>query len=149
MKRDTSRAEEPTRMERMEELDPVLKQAIDDFRTAVHAWSDEAYNRPRAAHREVTHRTRRLTVGWTLASLLLAGTLAGGVYEHRRETAEQAAAARDALLQRQLAARQAQQEQAQQDQDEEILASVDTAVSREVPRAMEPLAALSEVSNAQ
>ncbi|MGB6194214.1 MAG: hypothetical protein WBF42_17235, partial [Terracidiphilus sp.] len=129
----TNRAEEPTAAE---ELDPHMKQALGDFKASVHAWSDAAGRRPRTVRNTVVHRTWRLAAGWGLAATLLVGTVSGGVYEHQRRVAEaQAAAAQQAEHQRELAAERARR-QAQQEDD--ILASVDEDVAREVPSAMEP-----------
>ena len=130
--RFTNRDEEPTEMEA---LDPSLKQALGEFKASVHAWSEAAYSRPRTA-RHIVHRTWRMAAGWGLASLLLAGTISGGIYEHHRQAEAQRVAAQEAAHQREVAAQQAREE-AQQEED--MLASVDTAVSREVPSAMEPL----------
>ncbi len=135
----TKRAEEPVieDFEQMEALDPVLQQALSEFKASVHAWSDAEFHRPRAVRSTVAQRTWRLAVGWGLAAVLLAGTGSAGVYEHhQRQVAAQAAAAREAERQREIAAEKAR-EQAQW--EDEMLASVDTAVSRAVPSAMEPL----------
>ncbi len=142
LQRFTSRAEEPTEME---EMDSAMKQALGDFKASVHAWSDAAYSSPRMVRNAVVHRTWRLAAGWSIAAVLLAGTLSGGLYEqHRRAVEAQVAAAQEAAHQRELAAQRAQQ-QAQQEDD--ILASVDKDISREVPNAMEPLAALTDESS--
>jgi hypothetical protein len=138
LKRFTNRAEEPTEIHA---LDPVLKEALGEFRASIHAWSDAAYYRPRAIHKVVVRRTWRMAAGWSLASLLLAGTISGGFYEHHRQAEARIAALREAAHQRQLAAQKAREEALQ---DEDMLASVDTAISREVPSAMEPLAALTD-----
>ncbi len=140
--RFTSRDEEPTEMEA---LDPCLKQALGEFKASVHAWSDATYNQPRTA-RNVVHLAWQLAAGWSLASLLLAGTISGGIYEHHRQAETERMAAQQAAHQREIAAQQARDE-AQQEED--MLASVDTAVSREVPSAMEPLAALMDETEAE
>jgi hypothetical protein len=142
--RGTNRAEEPVKME---ELDPAMKQALGDFKASVHAWSDAAHNRPRTMHEVVLRRSWHLAAGWSLAAVLVAGTISGGFYEHHRHVvAAQLAAQRAAEQERAEAARRAL-EQAQK--DEELLASVDKAVSREVPSAMEPLAQLAAESETQ
>jgi hypothetical protein len=140
--RFTNRADEPTEMEAM---DPTLKQALCDFKASVRAWSEVAYSQPRTAQAMV-RRTWRLAAGWGLASLLLAGTVSGGIYEHHRQVEAQRAAAQEAAHRREIAAQQTREE-AQQEED--MLASVDTAVSREVPSAMEPLAALTDETEAE
>ena len=143
-KRWTNRAEEPVDGD---ELDPVLKQALGDFKAGVRAWSDAAYNRPRAAESAVLRRSWRLAAGWSLATLLLVGTVSGGFYErHRAELQSRRAMERAGEQQRQLAARHAQEIN---DQEEAALASMDGDVSREVPSAMEPLAQLPDETESQ
>jgi len=120
-----------------EVLDPALKQTLDDFKASMHGWSEAMMNRPRTAHEIVVRRTWRLAAGWALASVLLAGAASGGLYErHHRQELARIAAAREAAHQQELAAERAQAE-------EDLLAKVDSDVSREVPSALEPLAALS------
>jgi hypothetical protein len=138
-----SRAEEPADIEM---LDPALKQALGDFKASVRAWSDAAYNQPRTTESVIVRRawlrSGRLVAGWSLAAMLLAGTVSGGFYAHHQQViAAQAAAAQKAEQERQ-AAEQRARDKAQQEDD--ILASVDTDVSREVPSAMEPLAQLTD-----
>jgi hypothetical protein len=119
-----------------EALDPVLKQALGNFRASVCAWSEAAYARPRTVRKVAARRTWRLAAGWALGVLLLAGSVSGGVYErHHRQELARIAAVREAAQQRQLAAERAREE-------EDLLAKVDSDVSREVPSAMEPLASL-------
>ena len=140
----TNRAEEPVEME---SVDPALKQVLGDFKASVHAWSDAAYARPRSASKAVVRKSWQLAAGWSLAALLIAGTMSGGYYEHHQQVvAAQRAAERAAAQQRQAALARAQK---QAEEDEEMLATVDTAVSREVPAAMEPLAQLSEESTSR
>ena len=126
------------------EIDPVLAQALQDFRAHAHAWGEAVYGRPQAqvqAERSVW----RPALTWALGCVLVAGGLSGAVYE-RHERA--AMAARLALQ-----AREAQQVQlaAQQQRaaDEDLLATVDSDISREVPAAMEPLAQLMDEDAAQ
>jgi hypothetical protein len=138
------RAEEPVDAEQM---DPGLKQALGDFKASVRAWSEAAYNRPRAFSEAVVRRSWRLVWGWSLTVVLLAGTVSGGFYEHHRALVlAELTAEHNAQQQRQLAF-QHEQELAQQ--EEETLASVDGDVSREVPSAMEPLAQLGDESQSQ
>jgi hypothetical protein len=119
------------------DLDPELARTLADFKASVHNWSDVAFTRSRAVHPAIIHRTWRLAAGWTMAGVLIAGAGSALTYEHhqRVEQARIAAAARAAKQQRQLAAQRAQKE-------EDLMYKVDTDVSREVPDAMEPLAAL-------
>jgi hypothetical protein len=135
----TSRPEEPADIEA---LDPALKQALGDFKASVRGWSDAACNRQRMAQSLVVRRSWRLAAGWSLAAVLLAGTVSGGFYEHHKLViAAQIAAAQKAKQERQAAAQRAR---AEAQQEEDILASVDKDISREVPSAMEPLAQLND-----
>lgn len=143
-KRWTNRAEEPVEME---DLEPELRQALGDFRANVKTWSDAVYRRPRTVREVVVRRSWRLAAGWSLASVLLAGTLSLGLYEHRHAQVQaQLAAQREAEQQRELAVQRAR-ELARQEED--LLASVDREVSREVPSSMEALVQLNEESEVQ
>ena len=131
--------------------DPVLAEALKHFKASVDAWSEAAYSRPRAVVRTARHSWRR-AAGWALGCVLAAGSLAGGVYEHhhRQELARIAAiqaAAQKALQARQEAEQSAAANAATKDQD--LLATVDSDVSREVPAAMEPLAQLMDEGGAR
>jgi hypothetical protein len=137
----TNRTEDPAEIEAS---DPALNRALGDFKASVRAWSEAAYNRPLTVQSIAVHRARlgsvRLAAGWSLALALLVGTVSGGFYEHhQRVVAAKIAAAHKAEQDREAAAQRAL-DQAQQEDD--VLASVDTDVSREVPSAMEPLAQL-------
>ena len=113
-----------------------LEQALREFRLSVHAWSEAALSAPRTAVAAAPGRAWRLAAGWALGCVLLAGGVSGGVYEqrHRQELARIAAAR--SLEQQRLAAEERARE------EEDLLASVDSDVSREIPSAMEPLAQL-------
>jgi len=116
--------------------DAVLEAALKSFRLSVHAWSEAAYQGPRAALALHPRRSWRLAAGWALGLTLLAGSVSGGVYEtHHRQELAKTAAARAAEQQRQASEERARQE-------EELLAKVDSDVARAVPSAMEPLAQL-------
>lgn len=118
------------------ELDLELEQALKNFRSSIHAWSDSAYNRPRTALAVARGKSWRRAAAWALGCALLAAGVSGGVYEsHHRKEMARIAAAREAEHQRQLAEQRDREE-------EELLAKVDSDISREVPSAMEPLAQL-------
>jgi hypothetical protein len=120
-----------------EELSPELDLALREFRQSVHAWSEAAYSQPRTA--VATGRRKqvwRLAAGWALSGVLIAGVVSTGVWEHHRQEMRMAAA-RVAEYER-LAAEQRNQQARQEDED--LLAKVDSDVSRGVPSAMEPLA---------
>lgn len=157
-------------MSSVETEDPVLDSltaaALENFKTSLNAWSGAAYSRPRTAVRAVRHAgaSWRLAATWVIACMLAAGSLAGGLYErHQRQEQARIAAAKAAQ-------QKATQEAAQKldltnkapeqrvaasivvtkrrptaaksaaAHDEELLATVDSDVSRQVPAAMEPLA---------
>jgi hypothetical protein len=117
--------------------DPAFEEALKNFRTSVHAWSDAAYSRPRTTARIVRHRSWRLAVGWALAGVLMVGGVSGGMFERHRKIEQARIAAAARLAERQKALRE---EQAKEEED--LLAKVDSDVSRQVPSAMEPLARL-------
>jgi hypothetical protein len=116
--------------------DLVVEDALRNFKLSVHAWSDAAYNRPRTAVQTLRRRSWRLAAGWALGCALVVGSISGGVIEHQheQERARQAAAQKAAEQQKLL------QQQSSQVDEEDLLAKVDSDVSREVPSAMEPLA---------
>ena len=120
-----------------EELNPELDLALREFRLSVHAWSEAVYSRPRAAVAAVRRKqVWRLAAGWALSGVLVAGGVSTGVWEHHRQEMRMAAAR--VAEQERLAAKQRNQQLQQEDED--LLAKVDSDVSRGVPSAMEPLA---------
>ena len=118
--------------------DVELDEALRNFKNSVHAWSEDVYSRPRSVTSEVRVRSWRLAAGWALGCVLVAGSVSGGFVErhHRIELARIAAQQRADQQQRQLQEQQARAKIT----DEALLADVDSAVSRQVPNAMEPLA---------
>ena len=151
---EMKKAEEPLMGEFAQvEMDPVLKQALGDFKASVHAWSEAEFARPRTVHAEA-HGLKRVALGWSLAGVLLAGGVTGVVmFSHHGHQDPAVATVQGTQSPRQQAADAGQpatvQEAAhpvsataaarQESQDEELLASVDSAVSRTVPSAMDPL----------
>ncbi len=127
-------------------MDAVLDQALRNFRESVHAWSDAAYSRPRRALAAAPRRdVWRLATGWALAGVLLAAGVSGGLYvRHEQDVEKQAKLA---------AAREAEHERLQADlrarEEQNLLARVDSDVSRDVPSALEPLAALMDDSSSE
>ena len=124
--------------------DPELEQALGNFRQSVHVWSDAAYSRPRTAMQIVAGRSWRFAVGWALGCVLVSGSLAGGLYERHHQRMLAQVKAEQEAKQRQLAT-----QQRARSGDEDLLAAVDTDISRTVPAAMEPLAQLMESSEDQ
>jgi hypothetical protein len=130
------KAEQANGQVELEVQEAALKQELSDFRMSVHAWSESAYSRPRQVFKTAAHRVWQRAAGWALVCVLMVGGVSGGMYErnHQQQLAR-IEAARQAEQQR-LAAEQRVRE------EEELLAKVDSDVSREVPSAMEPLAIL-------
>ncbi|HVU47932.1 MAG TPA: hypothetical protein VHD85_17500 [Terracidiphilus sp.] len=124
--------------------DTVLDDALKNFRHSVHAWSDAAYSRPRTEMRIVARSGWRLAAVWALVSVLAVGSLSAGLYEHHHRQVLAQIRAEQEAHQRQLAA----QERARQ-ADEELLATVDSDISRTVPAAMEPLAQMMDEGQGQ
>jgi hypothetical protein len=113
----------------------ALDEALRDFRLSVHAWSEAVYARPRTVVELGRRRSWRLAAGWALGCVLVAGGASTGIWQHHRQEVRISA---DRLAERQ---RLAVQEQARQ-AEEDLLAKVDSDVSRAVPAAMEPLGQL-------
>ena len=128
-------------MDGMPQMDEALEQALKDFRSSVHEWSEAEFGKP---HRPVAvyRNSWRVAAGWALGCVLAVGSVAGGLYErhHVKEQAKIAAAA---------AAQQQRIEAEQRKQNEELFAKVDSDVSREVPSAMEPLAQMMALDSTQ
>ena len=126
------------------EPDPELAQTLELFRRSVNAWSDAAFQRPRASLPAVRHRMLwRRAVAWAFGLVLLAGGLSAGFYHHHHEQQLARLAAQQKAAQQKLLA-----EKKARDLDE-MLAKVDSDVSREVPSAMEPLADLMNMDDSR
>ena len=125
--------------------DPELDTVLRNFRASVHAWSHATYQtRDEAAGRSrslvLSPAPRRIlwnrSLAWSMSLVLAAGVATTGIYEyHQKEVARDKAIQQEIEHQRQLAQQHAR------DVDE-LLARVDSDVSREAPTAMEPLASL-------
>jgi hypothetical protein len=117
--------------------DAKLEQALKNFRSSVHAWSEAEYSRTHHPENVARLTSWRVAAGWALGCVLAAGTVAGGMIDqhHRQEVAKAAAA--EAARQEQL-----QAEKWAVKESDDLLANVDNDVARQVPRAMEPLAEL-------
>jgi len=116
--------------------DQVIEDALRNFKLSVHALSDAVYNRPRPAAQTLRHRSWRLAAGWALGCALVVGSISGGVIEHQHQLDLARQAAAQKIEQEKLL----KEQQARQVDEEDLLAKVDSDVSREVPSAMEPLA---------
>ena len=119
-----------------ETLDPKSREAIGNFKASVHAWSDAMVSRPRIEPEVAARKTWRLASGWVLGCVVFVGTVSGGLYQnHHQQELARIAVVREAEHQRLIAAERAREE-------EDLLAKVDSDISREVPNALEPLASL-------
>jgi hypothetical protein len=117
--------------------DPIFDEAVRNFKLSVDSWSEGAYSTRRIAQAE-PRRNWRPAAAWALGCALVASSVSGVVYQnHERQIETKQAAARLAAQQKQVADSQAADE-------EDLLASVDSDVSRQVPSAMEPLAQMAE-----
>jgi len=114
--------------------DSAMQMALRSFRSSVHAWSDAAYHRPRTQALSQPGIAWRRVAGWAL-SLAISGGLVGTAVYERHLTNEAARQQQQREQQRLLAEQHAKEA-------EDLLAKVDSDVSREVPSAMEPLAQL-------
>jgi hypothetical protein len=135
--------------------DPMLRSALGDFRASVHAWSDAAYNRSQPVAISAPERVVwRRAAAWALSLTLSFGILGTAVYERHRsqliaqEKQHQQERERQRLAdeqQRALQTATAKDAEASKDtagvgDTEDLMATVDRDVSRQVPTAMAPLA---------
>jgi len=122
-----------------------LEAVLADFRASVHAWSEATYRNRPMVHSPVSRRTLgQWSLAWSLSLAVVAGVASTGAYEyHQRDLAHRATVQREAEHQRQLDLEQHAREV------DELLAKVDSDLSREVPSAMEPLASLMADDNTQ
>lgn len=119
--------------------DPVVAQALRDFKSSVDAWSDAALSSPRSAATAARYGWR-LTAGWALGCLLAAGGVTASLYQHQHRQ-ELARMASDQAMQKAQQALAAQQQPiGAQMENDDLLATVDSDISRQVPAALEPLA---------
>jgi hypothetical protein len=128
-----------------EALEPELRAVLADFRQSMDAWSQASISRPRAVI--APKHVWRKTLGWALGCALVAGGLTAGFWNHTRSSAVEQV--RTPLQRRPVIAdplpeqkiRPAAQSEARPE-EEQLMASVDSDVARQVPSAMEPLAQL-------
>jgi hypothetical protein len=122
------------------EDDPEIAQALRNFKASVDAWSEAAMSRPRTI--KVARRSWRMAAGWALGCAVAATSLSGALYErqHRQELSRIAAA--NAAAQKAAQEKLVAEQQAANQTDQDLLANVDSDISRAVPAAMEPLAQL-------
>ncbi len=141
--------------------DAMVAGALKHFKASVDAWSDAAYSRQRTPV-TAARRTWRLAASWALGCLLAAGSLAGSLYERHVRQESARVAAMKAAQQKTATERNATEQPVAAttdathphiavtkpaSEDEDLLATVDSDVSRQVPSAMEPLAQMMESNN--
>src|SRR5579872_878432 len=89
-----------------QEQDVALDQALKNFRSSVHAWSEAAYSRPHVPAK-IYRTSWRMATAWTLGCVLVSGSVAGGLFErHHRQDQARIAAASDAARQQRLVEQQ-------------------------------------------
>jgi hypothetical protein len=120
-----------------EPQDAIFNEALRNFKLSVDAWSQAACTTRRVVEL-APRRNWRPAAAWALGCALVASSVSGVVYQrHEEQLKAKQAAAQFAAQQKQAA------DQAAVD-EEQLLASVDSDVSRQVPSAMEPLAQMAE-----
>jgi len=135
MNRKDENAKPAEELEKQETLEPELREALGNFKASVDAWSEAMMSRPREVKAPARTNWSGVTK-WALGCVVFAGTVSGGVYQnHKQQEAAKVEAARVAEQQRELAAHKVIQ-------DDDLMASVDSAIAREVPSALEPMASL-------
>jgi hypothetical protein len=120
-----------------EMIDPGLREALDNFKSSVDAWSEAMISRPRQAKAPV-HTNWSAVTKWALGCVVFAGTVSGGLYQnHKQVEAAKVEAARIAEQQRAMEAAKVAHVN-----EEDLMADVDSDVARQVPSALEPMATL-------
>jgi len=132
------------------EDDPEVMQALGNFKASVDAWCESAgaaRSHPRSAP-NAARPVWRLAAGWALGCAVAAASVAGALYErqHKQELARIAAAQAAAQKAAQVNPVSGQSSKSEADQD--LLANVDSDISRAVPAAMEPLAQMMDSGQA-
>ncbi len=122
------------------EDDPEVAQALRNFKASVDAWSEAEMSRPRTVR--MVRRSWRLAASWALGCVVAAGTLAGAVYQRQHQQEQARVAAAKAAAQKAASLQQAAAQDLATQTDQDLLANVDSDISRAVPAAMEPLAQL-------
>jgi hypothetical protein len=132
------------RAEQPEPLEPELHEALGNFKLSVDAWSEAMISRPREAKAPGSTNWSPV-IKWALGCVVFAGTVSGGLYQnHQQLEAAKVEAARIAEQQRELEAAKVAKLN-----EEDLMVNVDRDVARQVPSALQPLAALMTEDEAQ
>jgi hypothetical protein len=133
-----------------QEQEQELYEALRDFRLSVCAWSEATMSKPLTVVETGRRWSWRLATAVALGFVLIAVGVSGGIYMHlhrqlatgwKQHPQETRMAAAHAIGLDQPAVAQ-QRNQPTRKEEDDLLAKVDSDVSRQVPVAMEPLAQL-------
>jgi CO/xanthine dehydrogenase FAD-binding subunit len=135
-----------------ENEDRVVAQALRNFKASVQAWSDAAQSdaamrRPQPAVK-VARYGWRVAAGWALGCAVAAVSLTGVLHQREQRQEQARIAAAQAAAQKAAELKLADEELSQSQSDEDLLANVDSDISRAVPAAMEPLAQMMDEKQA-
>lgn len=137
MNRNDEHVKPAVELEKMETLEPELREALGNFKASVDAWSDAMVSRPREAKAPARTNWSAITK-WALGCVVFAGTVSGGLYQnHQQQEAAKVEAARVREQQRAMEAAKLSKTD-----EEDLMANVDRDVARLVPSALEPMASL-------
>ncbi len=143
MNHNDEHAKPAVELEKLETLEPELREALGNFKATVDAWSDAMMSRSREMKAPARTNWSAVTK-WALGCVVFAGTVSGGLYQnHQQQEAAKVEAARIAEQQRELTASK------MKIQDDDLMASVDSDIAREVPSALEPMASLMTENDTQ
>ncbi len=137
MNRNDENVKPAGELEKLETLEPELREALGNFKASVDAWSDAMMSRPREAKAPARTNWSAITK-WALGCVVFVGTVSGGLYQnHQQQETAKIEAARVAEQQRAMAAAKVSKTD-----EEDLMAKVDSDIAREVPSALEPMASL-------
>jgi hypothetical protein len=133
--------------------DAELSEALGNFKASVSAWSEAAGNRQRTISVTVRHAWRRAAV-WACGCLIAAVSVGAAMHVFHTPSRQQAVY----VAPPQQTGKQVVPQKVEADvhqavavarQDQDLMATVDSDVSRQVPAAMEPLAQLMNESGTE
>lgn len=143
-----------TRQDELAAIESELRQTLDCFRENVQAWSEVAGRQPRSLASASSAGWRR-ALGWAVGCVVVVAG-AGGVVRIQRHAPSAVIAPQMAMSEKAVEAEPAQplpqsvpgpvrvERARQQVPQEDLLAKVDSDVSRQIPEVLEPLAQWTE-----